>query len=365
VSGPGRTPDTVRVVAVTGQGPLAPSFRVRVSMMAPELARSGVEIVPLPEFTEQEAERLAGGSALARAGAVVSGRVRLRRRLARVTDASVCLIQRNAAIWPTLGPEREAFADRRLVYDVDDALWFEGQGSGGHPLAVLKRGGPRAAYLARRADHTIASNANLADWLEKAGARVTVVPSVVEPRAVAPRAHRDSDELVVGWIGSHSTAMYLTRIAGPLEELARRHPDRRLRLLVVGGTAPPVEGVTVEQRRWSEAEEHAALGRIDIGVMPLDDNPWTRGKSAYKALVYMSAGIPVVADDVGVAGEVVGDDGAGVLVRDADEWTAALDAFADAGARSAAGAIGRGRVEAGFSVERWAPTVASILRGER
>jgi glycosyltransferase involved in cell wall biosynthesis len=363
VSGRAREPDPVRVVAVSGQGPLAPSFRVRVSLMAPELRRSGVELLPLPEFSERGAAQLVSGPALARARLVVGGRARLRQRLARVTDASVCLIQRNAAIWPTVGPEREAFAGRRLVFDVDDALWLEGRWGGGHRLGALKRAGRRAAYLARRADHTIAANANLAEWLEREGARVSVVPSVVDPRLVEPREHADGDELVIGWIGSHSTARYLSRLAAPLEELARRHPKRRLRLLVVGGSTPPLAGVAVEEKTWSEADERAALARIDVGVMPLDDNEWTRGKSAYKALVYMSAGIPVVADDVGMAGEVVGD-GGGVLVRTEAGWADALDRFTGAGERASAGAAGRHHVEREFSVERWAPTLAAILRGE-
>jgi glycosyltransferase involved in cell wall biosynthesis len=98
--------------------------------------------------------------------------------------------------------------------------------------------------------------------------------------------------------------------------------------------------------------------------MPMPDNPWTRGKSAYKALVYMSAGIPVLADDVGVAGDVVGDRESGAIVSGDADWVGGLEWLSDAKVRSACGAAGRARVEQSYSVERWAPVMASILRGE-
>ncbi len=356
--------DPIRVLAVTGQGPLAPSFRVRVGFMAADLERLGIEVVPVAEFTEEQAERLAGGHAAERALTVLGARARLRRRVARVSGASVCMIQRNAAIWPTLGPEFEAARERRVVFDVDDALWLDGMAAGGHPLGRFKRGAHRAAVLARRADHTIAANAYLAEWLEHAGGRVTVVPSTVDTRLIGVRAHEDRGELVVGWIGSRSTASYLDRLVRPLETFARQRPDLRLRLLVVGGSAPAVAGVTVDERVWSEQGERAALGEIDVGVMPMPDNDWTRGKSAYKTLVYMSAGIPVLADDVGVARGVVGDGDAGAVVSGHDAWVNGLEWLADASVRAARGASGRARVEEHYSVERWAPVLASILRGE-
>jgi glycosyltransferase involved in cell wall biosynthesis len=99
--------------------------------------------------------------------------------------------------------------------------------------------------------------------------------------------------------------------------------------------------------------------------VPTPDNPWTRGKSAYKALQYMAGGIPVVGDDVGVAAEVVGSEKGGFLVHDEDEWVEALLTLAkDAALRNRLGGHGRWRVQERFSVTRWAPTVAGILRGE-
>jgi glycosyltransferase involved in cell wall biosynthesis len=137
-----------------------------------------------------------------------------------------------------------------------------------------------------------------------------------------------------------------------------------LRLLVVGGTLPASDRYAVESVPWSVDDELEALERIDVGLMPMPDNAWTRGKSAYKALQYMSAGIPVVGDDVGVSSEVIRSGWAGFVVRGEDEWVEALLALArDAALRTRLGKQGRTRVEEDFSVTRWAPVVANILKG--
>ena len=114
---------------------------------------------------------------------------------------------------------------------------------------------------------------------------------------------------------------------------------------------------------WSIEAERAALSRIDVGLVPQPNTPWTRGKSAYKAIQYMASGIPVVADDVGVVSTHVGD--GGVVVSDGDGWVDALLRLArDPDLRQQVGENGRRRAERDFSVERWAPVVAAILRGD-
>jgi glycosyltransferase involved in cell wall biosynthesis len=111
---------------------------------------------------------------------------------------------------------------------------------------------------------------------------------------------------------------------------------------------------------WSLEAEAAALARMDIGLMPLPDIEWNRGKCGYKALQYMAAGVPVVADDVGVARELVGE--GGVVGED---WTETLRTLGtDAATRTVLGAAGRARVEHHYSVARWAPTLATLLRGD-
>ncbi len=118
----------------------------------------------------------------------------------------------------------------------------------------------------------------------------------------------------------------------------------------------------VEERAWSLGAEREALAEMDIGLMPLDDTPWSRGKCAYKALQYMASGIPAVADDVGIVADTIG--GGGHAVAGAEQWLEALDALAgDPDLRARMGEAGRRRVEEEFSPDRWLPTIAAILRG--
>jgi glycosyltransferase involved in cell wall biosynthesis len=103
---------------------------------------------------------------------------------------------------------------------------------------------------------------------------------------------------------------------------------------------------------------------MDIGLMPLPDNAWTRGKCAYKALQYMAAQVPVIADDVGVTASVVGDGSAGILARGPEGWQQALEQLADdVELRRAMGARGRERVADGFSVHAWAARLAALISG--
>lgn len=354
----------VRVLASAAQGPLAPAFRIRTLLPRAELRRHGVEIEPHPLFTEREAARFADAGPASRARILLGARRRLGGRLRAVGGrCETALVQRQVDMLPARGLERLVVRGRRLVLDVDDAIWLDTSAAAvGHPLAFLKDSRRKVAWLARRADAVLAGNEILADWLSRRSDRVEVVPSLVDVREVAARDHADGPTAVWGWIGSRSTAVHLGQLAGVLDRAARSLPDREVELLVVGGPAPAVPGMRVRELAWSEAVETEALARIDVGLMPLPDTPWTRGKCSYKALQYMSAGIPVVADDVGVSAQVIS--GAGIVAAQRDDWIEALVGLSrDAELRRSLGQQGRQRVAADFSVERWAPRIAHALRG--
>jgi glycosyltransferase involved in cell wall biosynthesis len=349
-------------IATSGQGASDAAFRVRLELPGRGLVAHGVELELLPLFSAEGARRFRGAGALGKARELAGARRRLRRELRGAGEgAPIAFVQRYVDLTPSLALERAAAANRRLVYDVDDAVWLSGGQTGGHRLAALKGAARKVRWLAERADHTIAGNEVLAEHLSRYSDAVTIVPSLVDPGVHALRAHEQGEMLTLGWIGSPTTAPYLLGIVSVLEKLAKGSP-RPLRLVVVGGSAPRIAGVEVEERPWSPEAERVALAEMDIGLMPLDDTPWARGKCAYKALQYMASGIPPVADDVGVVTDTVGD--AGYAVAGAGQWLEALGALADdPGLRTRMGEAGRRRVEEEFSPARWLPTIATILRG--
>jgi glycosyltransferase involved in cell wall biosynthesis len=351
-----------RAIATGAQGPQGPGLRVRLMIPARELASHGVTLTPLPLLSAAQADVLRSGSTVAGVRVVAAGRRRFRRELRTHADADVVVIQRQVDPLPGRLLERAVMRDRAVVLDVDDAVWLPEPG--GHPLARLRRNAEKLRWLAGRADRVIAGNEYLADWLAPYARSVSVVPSLVDTDHVPIRAHRDSGTVVLGWIGSPSTARYLRGVAAPLAAFAAARPELSVVLVVVGGRAPAVPGVRVEQRSWSEEEEARALAAMDIGLMPLPDNTWTRGKCAYKALQYMSAGVPVVADDVGLTGRVIGDGSAGLLATSPAEWQHALEQLSgSAGLRTRMGAAGRARVEAEFSVRAWGARLAALISG--
>lgn len=359
---------TVRAIALGAQGPLSPAFRIRTGVPAPALASHGVEILPLPLFDMRGDARFRAGAPQTKAIEVMRAHHALHRRLSALPgDVGVALIQRQADMLPSLRLERLACQDRRVILDVDDAIWLDTtRAAGAHPLAFLKATARKTRWLAGRADHVIAGNDRIAEWFSPLTREVSVVPSLIDHDQVAVRAHAPSDHVVLGWIGSPSTAPHLHALSKPLEHLTKRDSDVRFELVVVGARAPSIRGMRVQELAWSPTVERETLARMDVGLMPLPDDEWTRGKCAYKALLYMAAGIPVVADPVGVSADVIEHDRAGLLPAQRDEWCDALLLLGrDVDLRRRLGAHGRRRIERDFSVRRWSGELARIMRGDQ
>ena len=358
---------SLSVGAFGALGPEAPSFRVRTKVPSAELQRHGITMHHYPLLDSEQDRTFHRGSARQRLQAALQARRALRTRLASEEGFDVALVQRQVDLLPSLRLERLVADGRRLVLDVDDAIWLDASpAAGGHRLAALKGTPRKVRWLAQRADTVIAGNELLAEWLGRYSSNVVVVPSLVEHRSIPVRQHTQGERVLLGWIGSPSTAPSLSRLREPLKALTSAHPDLQVELLAVGGRAPELPGLRVREEPWSEESELAFLRTVDIGLMPLPDNAWTRGKCAYKALQYMAAGIPVVADDVGVSAKVVGHDEGGLIAADLSDWTALLAELADdPQLRARLGGGGRARVAKDFSVEMWAPRLAEILHGQR
>jgi glycosyl transferase family 1 len=357
--------ETVRVAAFGAQGPSSPSFRIRGALPGAALAPHGVQVSLMPLFSAEQEREFRTGGAWTKMRTVLSARETLRAQLPAPVD--VTWILRQADILASMKIEELAIGDRRFVLDVDDAIWLDrSRPSGAHPLAFLKGTSRKIERLAQRADIVVAGNAYLADWLAQYADAITVIPSLVDTELSVQRAHQEGDKVVLGWIGSPSSFRHLQGLAAPLARVATLAPDIRFELWSMGGSRTAVPGMQNVSVPWSQQAESTFVERMDIGLMPLADNPWTRGKCAFKAIQYMAARIPVVADDVGVSAEVVGDGHAGIVVRSPDEWTEAIVMLArDCDMRTRLGEHGRKRVIAHYSYDRWLPDLAQALTGEQ
>lgn len=249
----------------------------------------------------------------------------------------------------------EPVLGRPLVFDVDDAIW------------LLSAGDNRAARaIAKRAACVTAGNDFLADWFSQHAPAVERVWTAVDTdRFVArPPADEKPREWVVGWTGSRSTSRYLQSIEPALSRFFTATRDTRL--VLVSDVAPVLKSIPpdrVEFVAWSPETEARVLQRFDVGLMPLPDTDWARGKCAMKMLQYLSCAVPAVVSNVGMGEQVLAMADVGAGVSNLDEWTDALRALhADREAAASLGASGRRLVESSFSLDVITPQIAAIMR---
>jgi glycosyltransferase involved in cell wall biosynthesis len=256
-------------------------------------------------------------------------------------------------------------AARLALFDLDDALFVESEHSA---RAWVLRRRAKAELCARRADVVIAGNEVIAEWVASQGAPCTIVPSCVDPSMYSQKQDYELGPTArIVWVGSRSTLSHLRLVLPALGEL-RRKLD--LELVVIG---PSLDAVApggkdsawpewVRSVPWSESTARRALAEMDVGVMPLPDLPYERGKCAYKLLQYAAAGLPVVGSPVGVNTSILSDMGAAApgAIRD---WIDALGGVlsAPASERKQLAARASRVVSEGFTFERWRPTMASLL----
>jgi len=251
---------------------------------------------------------------------------------------------------------------RRYVYDFDDAVFLPNAAAPNRLFARLKCPG-KTATAARLSSITLAGNNYLADYARQAGAaRVEVLPTVVDTDAFsASEEQRSSGSVVIGWIGSTTTIQFLEPFLALWPRIREQAPDVVLR--IVGGRPSGVLPEGVECVAWSLAGEIDELRRFDIGIMPMPDNPWTRGKCAFKAIEYMAAGVPAVCSPVGMNLELIEHGRTGFLPRTDDGWVETLTALVkDSQLRRTMGANGRAEIERNYSLKAARPRFLRAVR---
>lgn len=348
----------IRVLALVTLPSLGASNRLRVEQYAPLLRERGISLAVSPFFDDATYRILyQRGRALEKALGVARGVLRRLRDLLRARRYDVVLVHRESApLGPPLMERALGLLGRRYVFDFDDAIQLGPVHPSNRRWGFLRHPS-RVSAAVRGAAAVISGNEYLAEWARERNENVTVISTPVDAHlhhpAVGPRP---PGPLVIGWVGSSTTAPYLRLLDEALATLAR---EEDVVVRVVGGDYRH-PSARVEVVPYDLAREADLVRGFDIGVLPEPDDPWTRGKGAFKALLYMSSGIPTVASRVGVNEEVIGD--AGYCVDGTAGWIEALRRLAvDPALRAALGARGRARVLARHSVEVQVSRLAGVL----
>ncbi len=272
-------------------------------------------------------------------------------------------VQREAALLgpPALEYVLSAMKGVPLVYDFDDAVWISTAGHSRHPWAARLLRTPRKAWwLMKRAAHVVAGSEDLAQVARKVAQRVTVVPTVVSRSTWTPRPSSIRVGVpVIGWIGTYGTARYLDMVLPALRRL--RAEGRQFRLRIVGAGPDFVLGLEHERVPWSLEHEIEAFRELDIGLAPVADDEWGRGKCAFKQVQYFATGVACVTSPVGPAKEFAAQ-GAALAARNEGEWYVALARLLDDDSlRLQLVGVGRALVEQRLCTEVQGPKLVALF----
>jgi glycosyltransferase involved in cell wall biosynthesis len=344
----------------------SPGQRYRLEQWEPLLRERGVEITFEP-FEDEELHALVyqQGRIGKKLQLVSRG---LARRLSTINKArnyDLVYILREAAL---LGPavfERLLYQQRTpFVFDFDDAIFVSYRSPSNGYLSYLKFAS-KTKTICGLASHVMVGNPYLAEYASKVNDNVTVIPTTIDTQKYQVRAvpRAPGTELgppVIGWTGSYSTVQHLDTLRGALKKLAERE---QFRLRVIGTPAYECAPVQVEAMKWRADTELDDLNAIDIGVMPLPDDNWSKGKCGLKALQFMALGIPTICSPVGVNTDIIQDNENGFLAASEDEWVDKLSRLIrSAELRRRLGDAGRATVEQKYSAAIQAPRVYEIFK---
>lgn len=353
----------IKVLALSPFPEEAAGCRFRVAQYIPYLRQAGFEVTIsafyTPAFFEVVYRR---GHYLKKAAMFLAHAARRLRELLSIAQYDLVLLYREAVpLGPPVVERLIAARGIPIVYDFDDAIFLPNVSQANQAISFLKNPG-RVSTILRLSNEVVVGNEFLAAYARRYARSVTVIPTVVDTTRFRPRAgERESDrELVVGWIGSPTTFPYLETLADVLREVAARHRF----VLKVSGAGRPVNfpGVNVQVVPWSMGDEVTLFNSCDVGVYPLTDDDWSRGKCGFKAIQCMACGVPVVAAAVGVNREIIEDGVNSFLAATREEWIAKLSRLlSDADLRARMAAAGRRTIEEGYSLQVTAPRLAAVL----
>jgi glycosyltransferase involved in cell wall biosynthesis len=350
---------SIRTLALTRYGTLGASSRYRFLQYLPYLSQQSIEVEVRPLLDNAYVARLYSGHGVD-VPAIARAYAQRLVHLVRHGRYDLIWIEKEALPFVPGWVETVLLGSgTRYVLDYDDAVFHNYDR---HPRRLV-RALLRAKYdrVMRGSTLVVAGNDYIAERARRSGAaNVEIVPTVVDTNRYPMVACYDPDEIAVGWIGTPVTAKFLD-VVPPI--LSRLGPDERVRFVAIG--SGPLSWATdrVEVVPWSSETEVESLRSLSIGIMPIPDNPFERGKSGLKLLQYMAVGLPVIASPVGVNRKIVEPGVNGFLCETTDEWVTAIRALAaDAQLRQRMGQAGRRKVEALYSLQASAPRLASLLR---
>ncbi len=350
----------MKVLLLSRYGRLGASSRVRSFQYLPFLESKGWQVDVSSLFSDNYLQALYDSQP--RGTQVIAGYFKRFKVLVQAKKYDLIWIEKEAFPFMPVLVEHLLFKTGvPYIVDYDDALFHRYDKHHNGFVRLLL--GHKIDAVMRHATLVIAGNEYLAQRARTAGAqRIEIIPTVVDLTRYKIAPSVSNNPLIVGWIGSPATSNYLLAIAPLFKLLTTKF---NVKFVAVGASADILKGLPIDVQPWSEDSEVQLIQQFDIGIMPLADSPWERGKCGYKLIQYMACGLPVIASPVGVNKQIIEHEVNGFLAHNLSEWEEMLGRLLkDQSLRQRMGVKGRTNVGAWYSMNVQAPRLERFMSDE-
>ncbi len=340
------------------------SQRFRMEQFFPYLRQAGFEC-DYSWFIDEEDDRIfySSGKWLSKLGVFIKA-IRIRwKDVMSANKYDVIFIQREAFMTGSVFFEKKFSQSKaKVIFDFDDAIWKEDTSVSNQKLKWLKRPS-KTADIIKLADAVIAGNHFLADYAKQFNDSIQIIPTTVDTSIYLPSKNKNYNgkKICIGWSGSKTTIKHFALLIPVLNMLNEKFGDR-IFFKQIGDRNFSVDGLNIERDDWHFENEVEELNKIDIGLMPLPDDEWAKGKCAFKAIQYMALEIPPVISPVGMNNEVVEQGVTGFFANQNNEWLEHIGLLiTDHDLRMRIGKQAREKIVDSYSVESQLKKLISIL----
>ena len=350
----------IRILLLSRYDWSGPSSRYRFYQFLPYLEEEGFDVLVSPLFNKKYINSLYSDQSKMKFLDLISAYYS--RIFKLLFDRNYDLIWLEKEMLPWISASIEKLLSQTsvpYVIDYDDAVFHRYDLHQNFLVRALLSS--KIRKIMSRATTVIAGNQYIADYAERNGTRrIRILPTVVDTDFYVAKTPQKNDNFTIGWIGSPSTSRHISIAAEALTNFCR---EKNVEFRAMGALQRDLDEIPGKMVPWNEESEVEELYRFDVGIMPLSDTPWERGKCGFKLIQYMACGLPVVASPVGINKEIVEHGVNGFLASSTEEWVKYLGILkGDPELCRTMGVAGRGIVEEKYSLEKVAPKLVSILK---
>ena len=330
----------------------SPGQRFRHEQYLPYLEENGYEC-EVSYIIDEKADKFfyKPGNTIKKARVALDSLNKRFKDLKKAKKADIVFIYREALFLGSTWFEHQIQKSKaKTIFDFDDAIWIHDVSKANRYFSFLKNP-QKTPELIKLVDRVFAGNQYLADYALQFNSEVAIVPTTIDTEEYQRHQLAPRDKICIGWSGSITTIKHFEYAISFLEKIKEKYPDR-VYFKVIGDKSYTHTGLGIQGQAWKKDTEIKDLSEIDIGIMPLPNDKWAKGKCGLKGLQYMALEIPTLMSPVGVNTEIIEDGENGFLAETESEWVEKISTLIeDPNLRKAMGEAGRQTVLEKYSVE--------------